>query len=134
MVNKGLRYHHRPGTMANTMDRLTDLPADTPHHVVRTPQDVAAAFAGSTAAVVLVGTPDAAAYQGVGWLRRVAAQTAPAGRRWSLILDCGNAPGLALEALEDGVPAVRVRTLHPDALRRLREIAAALGAVVLEDA
>ena len=69
---------------------------------------------------VLVSAPGAAGYQGIGWwlaLLRLARAEFPA-VAFEAVLDCGNAPGLALAAIRSGVPAVRVKA-PPQALSAL---------------
>lgn len=77
--------------------------------------------------VRLASARDAVRYQGVGWLlacARSAATEAPSAR-WTLVLDCGDAPGLALAAAEAGVPSVALHDLAPETVRRAQDILSA---------
>lgn len=84
--------------------------------------------------VRLMGAADSVRYQGPGWLlncaRSAAVEVAEAD--WSLVVDCGDAPGLALAAAEAGVTAVIVRDLSDDARRRLEEMLLALGSTLVK--
>lgn len=80
-------------------------------------------------AVVLLSPPEAAASLGIGYFT---AMVAAAGERvpgasFEAVLDCGDAPGLALAALAAGVAVVRL-SAGDDTLRRLDDIAGLLGA------
>ena len=84
--------------------------------------------------VTLYSAPGAAAYLGAGVFRAmidIARREFPdVPARW--VLDCGEAPGLALGALRIGVPTVRLR-VRPDVLARVADIAGQLGAAVDAD-
>jgi hypothetical protein len=92
----------------------------------------AAAELGTSA--VLASAPDAAAYLGSGAFKAMI----DLGRREyrqvpvTAILDCGDAPGLALGALRIGIQAIRLRAA-PDVLARVADIAGQLGAVLYTD-
>jgi hypothetical protein len=79
--------------------------------------------------VILRSAPDAAAYLGAGAFRAIvaAAQAAVPQAAVTAVLDCGDAPGLALGALRIGIPAVRLRAA-PGVLARVADIAAQYGA------
>lgn len=79
--------------------------------------------------ITLLSPPDFAAYGGAGFfnaiVRRARAKV-PAARS-EAVLDCGDAPGVALEALRAGVEAVRFGG-RPSVRKKIAEIAAAHGA------
>ena len=81
------------------------------------------------APITLLSPPDFAAYGGAGFfnaiVRRARAKV-PAARS-DAVLDCGDAPGVALEALRAGVEAVRFGG-KPAVRKKIAEIAAAHGA------
>lgn len=111
--------------------------AEAPRVIVHSPAHVRAALCAAAAAgrpVTLVSAADAARYQGPGWLLRVARRAAESvpSARWTLVLDAGDAPGFALAALENGVPAVAVKGLPAEVVSRLQAMAEALGAAVME--
>ena len=93
-----------------------------------------AAAADLGVAVTLTSAPDAAAYLGSGAFKAMI----DLGRRefpqvpLTAVLDCGDAPGLALGALRIGIPAVRLHAA-PDVLARVADIAGQLGAVLDTD-
>lgn len=99
-----------------------------PRIVVHTPAHVAAARAAAQEAglrVIVQSPPDCARRAGAPWF---AALTAGGGPEALPVLDCADAPGLALGALRAGAPAVR---LDPGpAVAAVVEMAAALGALV----
>ncbi len=86
-------------------------------------------------AVTLLSAEGAAIYAGAGWWRALIA----AARRdypdatHTDILDCGDAPGRALEALRIGQPVLILRA-EPRIFADLSQRAAAIGAVMLPDA
>ncbi len=81
------------------------------------------------APITLLSPPDFAAYGGAGFfnaiVRRARAKV-PAAKS-EAVLDCGDAPGLALEALRAGAEAVRFGG-RPTVRKKIAEIAAAHGA------
>ena len=93
-----------------------------------------AAADGLDAAVTLLSAPGAAAYLGASIFRTMVAEAAVAypGVKLTAILDCGNDPGLALNALRHGIKALRLDT-SPDVRRRIADIAAQADAVLDED-
>ncbi len=81
----------------------------------------------------MLSPPAAAGWQGIGWWK---ALTADLDREFSdlefdTVLDCGSAPGHALEALRVGVRLVRLEA-PPETLRAVGEMATALGGRVVE--
>lgn len=95
-----------------------------PRLIVHCPAHVAAAEALG-APVIVQSPPDCPRRQGVPWFAALVAGTAPPVLP---VLDCGDAPGLALAALRLGLPAVR---LAPGpAVAAVVAVAADLGAVV----
>ena len=92
----------------------------------------AALRTGST--VTLLSPPEAAASLGIDYFN---AMLATAGERvpgasFEAVLDCGDAPGLALAALAAGVSVIRL-SAGEETLRRLDSIAESLGARVLRE-
>lgn len=84
------------------------------------------------APVVLESPPGAAGQQGIGWwlaLTRILKDEFP-DADFEAVLDCADAPGLALAAISAGVPAIRVHGLSPDMTERLRAIARQTGSVI----
>ncbi len=82
--------------------------------------------------VVLTSSPEGAASLGAPLFARIIALARaeyPAAEA-EAVLDCGDAPGLALAAMRCGVEAVRVRAA-PEAMRRLADIAAQAGVRLL---
>jgi hypothetical protein len=82
--------------------------------------------------ITLMSPPGAAAYQGVGYFAamveeaRRAVPTAVA----TAVLDCGDAPGLALAALRHGIDAVRIEA--PAKIRaRIADIAKQTGGALV---
>ena len=85
--------------------------------------------------VTLRSAPGAAAYLGAAVFRDMiaAALSEVPGVEARAVLDCGDAPGHALNALRQGVPAVRLEA--PAEVRaRVGDIARQLGAALDEDA
>jgi hypothetical protein len=75
--------------------------------------------------------PAAGVSAGPGWFQAIveALEAEFPGRRFEAVLDCGEEPGAALAALRRGVK--RIRLAGPsETIRRVRDIAAQLGAVV----
>ncbi len=93
-----------------------------------------AAADGLGAAVTLRSAPGAAAYLGASVFRDMVAEAArgfpdvPV----TAVLDCGNDPGRALNALRQGIKALRLDA-SADVRRRVAEIAAQTGAGLDED-
>ncbi len=105
---------------------------------VHTPAHVIAAMKAASevgAAVHLLSSEDAPAFQGRRWFRLVVKDGANSlpGVRATAIVDCGDAPGHALACLEDGGGMVAVSGLAPEVVARLRSIATRLGGGLLED-
>ncbi|MGY0485144.1 hypothetical protein [Endobacter medicaginis] len=95
---------------------------------------LAALDAAPPGPLLLVSPPQAGASLGPGWwLALVSAARAGSGRDFTDLLDCGDASGRALEALQLGL---RGLVLAPDAPGRqtVAARAALLGAIVLDDA
>lgn len=65
----------------------------------------AALAAGATK---LESPPGAAGHQGIGWWREMLAVLATEFAPFDSVLDCGPFPGLALAAIRDGIPCIRV--------------------------
>ena len=111
---------------------------DTPPPIIVHDLDQARAAVAAAAAldrvVVLRSAPGAAAFLGAGVWRAIvaAAQAAFPQARVTAVLDCGDAPGLALGALRGGIAAVRLRAA-PEPLARIADIAAQLGARLDQD-
>lgn len=111
---------------------------DTPPPVIVHDLDQARTAVAAAAAlgrpVVLRSAPGAAAFLGAGAFRAIvaAAQAAFPQARVTAVLDCGDAPGLALGALRGGIAAVRLRAA-PEPLARIADIAAQLGARLDQD-
>lgn len=86
-------------------------------------------------AVILESPPDAAYSWGAPYFVKLiaAAQDASPNARCEAIFDCGDAPGLALEALRHGVKTLRL-TGKPDVIARVADIAQQQGARVEEQA
>lgn len=93
-----------------------------------------AAADGLGAAVTLRSAPGAAAYLGASVFRDMMAEAALAfpDVPHTAVLDCGNDPGLALNALRHGIKALRLDAPW-DVRRRVADIAAQTGAVLDED-
>lgn len=88
----------------------------------------AALAAGAT---VLESPPAAAAHQGIGWWRELLAVLAAEHGSFDSVLDCGPFPGLALAAIRDGIPCIRLDA--PGAvLDRVRAIARQAGVRVVQ--
>ena len=90
-----------------------------------------AAAHGTGAAVTLRSAPGAAAYLGASVFRDMVAEAALAFPAVPLtaVLDCGNDPGLALNALRQRIGALRLDA-SADVRRRVADIAAQTGAVL----
>ena len=83
--------------------------------------------------VTLVSAPGAALYAGAAWwVALVAAIRAEhPGMPFEDLLDCGDAPGRAAEALRAGQRRLVLRGAPPASYERVRLMAEALGAVLL---
>lgn len=110
---------------------MSDAPS-TPRIVIHAPEHADAALAAAAEAgrpVILQSPPACALVQGAAWFRTLT--EAALARRPDAealpVLDCGDAPGLALAALRDGAPAVRLSG-HPDAREAVADIAMQMGA------
>ena len=81
--------------------------------------------------MTLTSAPGAAAYLGAAVFRDMVAEAIRAvpGVPVTAVLDCGGDPGLALNALRQGIKAVRVDVAR-DVQARIRDIAGKCGAVV----
>jgi hypothetical protein len=90
-----------------------------------------AAAEGLGVSVTLASAPGAAAYLGAGYFQSMVegARDAYPGAAFGAVLDCGAAPGLALAALRQGLPAVCLRA-PAKTLAKVAEIAAAHGALL----
>lgn len=97
------------------------------------------AAAAQTRPAELWSAPGAARWLGPRWLRLAVAHVAagvaaglPAPPVWTCVLDCGDAPGLALAAWADGQAAVALSAAVPaPAWPRLHDIAARHGGLLL---
>ena len=100
------------------------------HHLDHVRAALAAADALGTP-VIVRSAPAAAAYGGAGWFRALvaAARVQYPGVAVTAVLDCGRDPGLALAALREGIPVVRLGG-NRAARARVAEIAAAHGAAL----
>lgn len=95
----------RPSTALPRIDALPRIIVHTPAHA-----DAALAAATETArAIILQSPPRCARIQGAPWFRKlVEAARARQPQAIALaVVDCADAPGLALGALRDGAEAVR---------------------------
>jgi len=85
--------------------------------------------------VTLLSAPGAGIYAGVGWWRAVIAAAATEaggpGPQVRDVLDCGDSPGRALEALRGG-QALLILRCGPDVWDDIAERAARLGACLLD--
>lgn len=82
--------------------------------------------------ITLLSPPDFAAYGGAGFFNAIVrrARAKVPGAKSCAVLDCGDAPGLALGALRAGTEAVRFGG-RPSVRTKMAEIAAAHGARLL---
>lgn len=85
--------------------------------------------------VTLVSAPGAALYAGAGWWTALmaAARAEHPDRSFDDLLDCGDAPGRAAEALRAGQRLIVLRGVTPALHERVRLMAEALGAVLLPE-
>ena len=91
--------------------------------------DQARAALAKDSTAVMESPPGAAGHQGIGWwlaLLRLLEADFP-GVKIESVLDCADAPGQALAAINAGVPAIRITGLAAEANERLRAIAAQAG-------
>jgi hypothetical protein len=102
-----------------------------PAVIVHGTADVRAALAPGLP-VTLVSAPGAALYAGAGWWVALilVARSAHPGRRFDDILDCGDAPGRAAEALRAGARSLVLSPAWPAAYERVRLMAEELGATL----
>jgi hypothetical protein len=103
-----------------------------PAVVVHSAEDVRAAL-GHGLPVTLVSASGAALYAGAAWwiALMTAARTENPGRLFADILDCGDAPGRAAEALRLGQRRLVLHPVPPAMFDRVRLMAEELGAAVL---
>lgn len=106
--------------------------ARTPRIVIHAPQHADAALSAAVAAgrgIILQSPPRCALIQGPSWFRALteAAATRHPAAEALAVLDCGDAAGLALAALRDGAPAVRLAG-GPAARDAVADIAMQMGA------
>jgi hypothetical protein len=85
------------------------------------------------APVTLLSAPGAAVYAGVGWWRALVAAAAGGALAPPDILDCGAAPGRALEALRGGQRVLVLRA-RADVFADLAQRAESLGGRLLAEA
>jgi hypothetical protein len=85
--------------------------------------------------VTLVSAPGAALYAGAGWWVSLiaGARSDHPGRVFDDLLDCGDAPGRAAEALRAGQGRLVLCPVPPASYERVRLMAEALGAVLRPD-
>ena len=85
--------------------------------------------------VTLVSAPGAALYAGAGWWTAMmsAARAEHPAQPFEDILDCGDAPGRAAEALRAGQRHLVLRGVSPAIYERVRLMAEALGAELRPD-
>ena len=100
-----------------------------PAVIVHNRAHVAAAL-GPGLPVTLLSAPGFALYGGCGWWRALMEQAEYHG---PALLDCGDAPGRAMEAILLGLYGL-VLAAEPLIISRIREIAAKSGVVLLEAA
>ncbi|WP_404378683.1 hypothetical protein [Caenispirillum salinarum] len=110
---------------------MTSDPNAPPRIIVHTPAHAQAALAAARAAdrsVILQSPPRCALIQGAAWFRTLieAARAQVPDADALAVLDCGDAPGLALTALRDGAEAVRLEAADP-ARAAVADIADQLG-------
>ncbi len=81
---------------------------------------------------ILISPSAAAGWQGIGWWRALTdlLRSENPDQDFDCVLDCGTAPGHAMEALRVGIKMVRLDA-SPETLRAVGEIATALGGKVL---
>ncbi|MCX7383564.1 MAG: hypothetical protein NT133_19610 [Alphaproteobacteria bacterium] len=81
--------------------------------------------------VTLVSGPGAALYAGAGWWRAlIGAVLAETGREAPTLLDCADAPGMAMAALRIRLPGIILDGFCP-AFASVASVAANIGAIVL---
>lgn len=81
-------------------------------------------------ATSLESPPAAAGHQGIGWWRALSAAVRSEFGPVRMVLDCGDSPGLALAAIRDGIPCLRLDA-PPATLAKVRAIAEAAGVEVI---
>lgn len=69
---------------------------------------------------------------GIGWWREMLTilKAEFPGRAFTAVLDCGDRTGLALAAIRDGIPCIRVDA-RPDVLAKIQAIAAQSATTIL---
>ncbi len=102
-----------------------------PAVIVHSTADIHAALAPGLP-VTLVSAPGAALYAGAGWWVALiaAARSEHPGHRFDEILDCGDAPGRAAEALRAGARSLVLSPVWPAAYERVRLMAEEVGATL----
>ena len=87
------------------------------------------AAAGLTREITLASPPGAGLSYGAPWFAQIlaGAKSDDCGLRVTAILDCADAPGVALAALREGLNHLALRGIDPRAGRALQEIAQAHG-------
>lgn len=108
----------------------------TPVIIVHDAEQAAAALTAAAAtgsAVILASAPGAAGYAGAGWWTALVARARKRvpGAGGQSVLDCGDAAGLALAALRQGVTAIAVSSSLPS-YPALAEIAARRGSRLVD--
>ncbi|EKV26498.1 Fructose/tagatose bisphosphate aldolase [Caenispirillum salinarum AK4] len=111
---------------------MTSDPNAPPRIIVHSPAHARAALAAAREAgrrVILQSPPRCALIQGAAWFHTLieAARAQEPGADALPVLDCGDAPGLALAALRDGAEAVRLEVTG-SARTAVADIADQLGA------
>ena len=109
---------------------MLTLPASLPPAVIVHGRAHVEAALGAGLPVTLLSAPGFALYGGCGWWQALLEQ---ADYRGPALLDCGDAPGRAMEAILLGLYGL-VLAAEPLILSRVREIAAKSGTVLLEAA
>lgn len=101
-------------------------------HDLAQARTVLAAAEGLTAEITLASPKDCALTHGPSWFRLLLAQAEAEypNLRITGVLDCADAPGLALAALREGLRHIVLRGGHSKARRALSEIAEAYGGTV----
>ncbi len=107
------------------------LPQAVVVHGVQMAQLAVATAAPLGGALTLLSAPGAGAYAGVGWWQALVALACPQGQV-AHVLDCGEAPGRALEALRAGQRLLVLRC-QPRVWQDLAERATANGGVLLAE-
>jgi hypothetical protein len=122
----GAGHDHREGAEAGSIP-LACVPAFVVVHGAEHARLAMAAAATHGRAVRLLSAPGAAGYGGAGWFLACCAE---AGGQALAVLDCGAAPGRALQAIRAGLPAI-VFTGPQKLADTLAPIAAQAGCTLL---